>query len=294
MPEAAADPVAHHGSTDGPGDDEPRLGRRAVEVSAVGAVHDEQRWTRAPGAAATRAQRCGELAAAPQPGRGREHAGQAESRERPLARRPARMARPARVRIRRRNPWVFARRRLFGWKVRLLTRGLPYDGLERRRRCRCPAAAGLWCRAAANRLLSDIHDPRTCPNAGHQGQHGHATAAVGTARPAHGTCARPGWSNRPARALALPSAGSATTYCRPPRSPGRRATRCRWDTSWQKKRPVVDNRLLGSPEVVSVAIRWEASPPNSSRFAHRPVQPAGTYRDAAGGSAVQPVYTGCG
>jgi len=31
------------------------------------------------------------------------------------------MARPARVRMRRRNPWVLARRRLFGWKVRLLT-----------------------------------------------------------------------------------------------------------------------------------------------------------------------------
>ena len=32
------------------------------------------------------------------------------------------MARPARVRMRRRKPWVFARRRLFGWNVRLLTR----------------------------------------------------------------------------------------------------------------------------------------------------------------------------
>ena len=32
------------------------------------------------------------------------------------------MARPARVRMRRRKPWVLARRRLFGWKVRLLTR----------------------------------------------------------------------------------------------------------------------------------------------------------------------------
>ena len=29
------------------------------------------------------------------------------------------MARPARVRIRRRKPWTLARRRLFGWKVRL-------------------------------------------------------------------------------------------------------------------------------------------------------------------------------
>lgn len=32
------------------------------------------------------------------------------------------MARPARVRMRSRKPWVLARRRLFGWKVRLLTR----------------------------------------------------------------------------------------------------------------------------------------------------------------------------
>ena len=46
---------------------------------------------------------------------------QAESSERPLRRRAARMARPARVRMRRRKPWVLARRRLLGWKVRLLT-----------------------------------------------------------------------------------------------------------------------------------------------------------------------------
>jgi hypothetical protein len=46
---------------------------------------------------------------------------QAESSERPLRRRADRMARPARVRMRRRKPWVLARRRLFGWKVRLLT-----------------------------------------------------------------------------------------------------------------------------------------------------------------------------
>ena len=46
---------------------------------------------------------------------------QAERRARPLARRAVRIARPARVRMRSRKPWVFARRRLFGWKVRLLT-----------------------------------------------------------------------------------------------------------------------------------------------------------------------------
>ena len=50
---------------------------------------------------------------------------QADRRARPLARRADRIARPARVRIRSRKPWVFERRRLFGWKVRLLTSGTP-------------------------------------------------------------------------------------------------------------------------------------------------------------------------
>jgi hypothetical protein len=49
----------------------------------------------------------------------RRRADQAESFSRPLRRRAERMVRPARVRIRRRNPCVRARRRLFGWKVRL-------------------------------------------------------------------------------------------------------------------------------------------------------------------------------
>jgi hypothetical protein len=44
---------------------------------------------------------------------------QADNSLRPLRRRAAMMLRPARVRMRKRNPWVRARRRLFGWKVRL-------------------------------------------------------------------------------------------------------------------------------------------------------------------------------
>ncbi len=44
---------------------------------------------------------------------------QADSSMRPLRRRAATIARPARVRMRNRNPWVLARRRLFGWNVRL-------------------------------------------------------------------------------------------------------------------------------------------------------------------------------
>ena len=42
----------------------------------------------------------------------------AEMRARPLARRADRMLRPARVLMRSRKPWVLARRRLLGWKVR--------------------------------------------------------------------------------------------------------------------------------------------------------------------------------
>ena len=46
---------------------------------------------------------------------------QTASCSRPLRRRAASTARPARVRMRSRKPWTFARRRLFGWNVRLLT-----------------------------------------------------------------------------------------------------------------------------------------------------------------------------
>lgn len=44
---------------------------------------------------------------------------QTDSARRPLRRRPDTIARPARVRIRNRKPCTRARRRLFGWKVRL-------------------------------------------------------------------------------------------------------------------------------------------------------------------------------
>ena len=121
-----------------------------------------------------------------------------------MARRPARMARPARVRIRRRNPWVFARRRLFGWNVRLLTRGLPYDGLERRQRCLSQGVEPM--------RPAPVGRPRRYEK---QWKHGHATAAVGTARPAHGTCVRPAWSNRTGAGAAAGN-GHRTTDCEPP------------------------------------------------------------------------------
>jgi hypothetical protein len=67
----------------------------------------------------------GELRAVAHPGLGGKD--QALSRSRPLRLRAARTARPARVRMRSRKPCVFARRRLFGWNVRLLT-GTPGRG----------------------------------------------------------------------------------------------------------------------------------------------------------------------
>lgn len=44
-------------------------------------------------------------------------------RSRPFRRRAATIARPARVRMRSRKPWVRARRRLFGWNVRFTPEG---------------------------------------------------------------------------------------------------------------------------------------------------------------------------
>jgi hypothetical protein len=63
----------------------------------------------------------------------------ADSSVRPLRRRAARMARPARVFIRRRKPWVLALRRVLGWKVRLLIR--------------CYSKTLLWVHVKINRIL---------------------------------------------------------------------------------------------------------------------------------------------
>src|SRR3954453_2509167 len=69
--------------------------------------------------------------------RGREHgrestggggaAAQTARLLRPLRRRAERIERPARVRMRNRNPCTLWRRRLFGWYVRLLTSSLRWD-----------------------------------------------------------------------------------------------------------------------------------------------------------------------
>jgi hypothetical protein len=102
----------------------------------------------------------------------RREAGQADSSVRPLRRRAAMMARPARVRMRKRNPWVLARRRLFGWNVRLplvTTVGLPVLGARphpsglRRRDCRVVRVSPPPTREAPSRANLTWHADRDGP-----------------------------------------------------------------------------------------------------------------------------------
>ena len=117
LAKAPLHPVSGHRRTDRPADHESYPGWLGL-MESVGphqqVAHDSGPAGPGPGAHGQR-----ELAAVPHPGLGRQD--QALSRSRPLRLRAARTARPARVRIRSRKPCVFARRRLFGWNVRLLT-----------------------------------------------------------------------------------------------------------------------------------------------------------------------------
>src|SRR3954464_8408463 len=126
MPEPASNGVADDRATNRSRHDETDA-RSGGVIGSAPEVNDERRGS----GPHTAADSGGELGAGTHACRGRQHwrpAVQAESRARPLRRRPARMARPAAGRRRRRTPWVFARRRLFGWNVRLLTEELPTQG----------------------------------------------------------------------------------------------------------------------------------------------------------------------
>ena len=88
---------------------------------------------------------------------------QTASCSRPLRRRAARTARPARVRIRSRKPWTLARRRLFGWNVRLLT-GTPGRwgqlSLSQGQACRALCAHDMGAPDMAQ-PVNGTGDPRT-------------------------------------------------------------------------------------------------------------------------------------
>ena len=103
------------------------------------------------------------------------HAGQTLTRARPLRRRAARTARPALVRMRSRNPCVLARRRLFGWNVRLLTGDSRY-GLLTRLGSRAARRASAQ-QTAQGKLAGSVHVTRTTEHRSNQ----RAPAATGCA-----------------------------------------------------------------------------------------------------------------
>jgi hypothetical protein len=128
---------------------------------------------------------------------------QAESSVRPLRRRAEMIARPARVRMRTRKPCVFARRRLFGWNVRLLTSELQKlscgskatsrDGRGRTALPR-PGIRSWW-------TPTTITHPREA--------RGHATAVA--VKPSHGTGTRGRGSNQVAGGTATFSEAYGTS-----------------------------------------------------------------------------------
>ena len=115
------DPVPGHRGADRPADHESYPGRLPVSDPAGVLLrpHEQVTYHARPARPGPGAHGQRELRAATHPGLGRQD--QALSLSRPLCRRAARTARPARVRMRSRKPCVLARRRLFGWNVRLLT-----------------------------------------------------------------------------------------------------------------------------------------------------------------------------
>ena len=164
----------------------------------------------------------GEISSRPKTVSGGQHLGrpaQADSSPRPLRRRACRMARPARVRIRRRKPWVLARRRLFGWKVRLLTVWL------HRNLCAWGRLAGAlgWVAEVAPGIGRDLGGTAQEVAAGKETAHEVSTVRIDPCRGQTG--ARP----------RLPA---------PPRSQGhpwlRQAERARRPEAWRHARGVSD------------------------------------------------------
>lgn len=113
LAQTALHEIADDRITDRLADDKPDPGRLASRDTQH--VHDHRSGaiSRPPSTRLTKFSGCAHSLHA------RKH-GQADSEERPLARRVAMIPRPARVRMRTRNPCFFARRRLLGWKVRFV------------------------------------------------------------------------------------------------------------------------------------------------------------------------------
>lgn len=125
MPKPARNPVSLNGIPHGLPDDESDSGVRRISIVRSGSGPIQVHHHVGPNSAYTATNGTAEIAGPRHPVLSWEHSprlpgcDQAVSERRPLPRREDTMARPARVRIRSRKPCTRARRRLFGWKVRL-------------------------------------------------------------------------------------------------------------------------------------------------------------------------------
>lgn len=168
VPHPAPYPVTFHGTPDGPSDNESHAGRR-LSLPVTSDHVDNEATSPRPTTSSNR--EC-EVLAAPHSRSRRQHnrcdqeffclvrrkhlpdtaldaVRQPARRVRPLRRRAATIARPDRVRMRSRKPCVLARRRLFGWNVRLLTGGSDSRGDP----VSTPAVGALQaCRTAAEEV----------------------------------------------------------------------------------------------------------------------------------------------
>ena len=129
---------------------------------------------------------------------------QAERLARPLRRRDARIARPARVRIRSRKPCVLARRRLFGWNVRLLTRISHGDWLfSQDERCSRGAAS----------LAARLPTPATSETRAQLTQWSALCHGTGGRQARSNPRSRPKIAQTPARQGDTPTVGGETRDC---------------------------------------------------------------------------------
>ena len=121
MPQPTGHPMPLHGRSHGSRNDQSHL--RRIGRLVITAPHiDDQIWLHGSSPVLHRGIEIGRPRHAVPRGKHRcdtRLANQAVSERRPLRRRFDTTARPALVRIRRRKPCTRARRRLFGWKVRL-------------------------------------------------------------------------------------------------------------------------------------------------------------------------------
>lgn len=178
---------------------------------------------------------------------GSTETGQAEISARPLRRRAARMARPARVLIRARKPWFLARRRLFGWKVRLLTT------VFFRSRCQGIGRAGREAPCEIRQWLVSGRPP-------HEG----VSAAIGSPRSKPWACE----NGRQAEDQGYGSAGKRVKLMpRTPRTPAQPFTLTRGPTSQEMRHALGAKKLPRGLIMLRVGSRCLTASPDRTAAA---------------------------